>query len=177
MPNMKSIINNHNKKILNDDINKNDMCSNNNKNRKCNCRNKLNCPLNNECLTEAIVYKATVQTDQEIATYIGSCESSFKTRYYNHNKSFNNENYKKETKLSNYIWDLKENDQQYTLKWEIIARCSPYKCGTNKCSICSTEKVLIMKYKNLPSLNLLNVRSEILNKCRHKSKFKLVNIK
>ena len=92
-------------------------------------------------------------------------------------KSFNNENYKKETTLSTYIWDLKENDQQYNLKWEIIAKCSPYKCGTNRCSVCSTEKLLIMKYKNLPSINLLNVRSEILNKCRHKSKFKLINIK
>ena len=131
MPNMKSIINNHNKKILQKDVSNNDICSKNNT-KKCNCRNKVNCPLNNECLTEAIVYKATVNTDQETATYIGSCESSFKTRYYNHTKSFNNENYKKETTLSTYIWDLTENDQQYNLKWEIIAKCCRYKCGTNR---------------------------------------------
>ena len=112
----------------------------------------------------------------------GSCSYfcnciSFKTRFYNHTKSFNNETYKKETKLSTYIWDLKENEEEYKIEWEIVAKCNPYKCGTNKCSICSTEKLLIMKYNNMPTINLLNKRNEILNKCRHKTKFKLINIK
>ena len=177
MPNMKTIINNHNKRIMNSEEIKTNENNKTNNEKKCNCRNKLNCPLKEECLTEAIVYKATVKTNQNSAVYLGSCETSFKTRFYNHTKSFNNETYKKETKLSTYIWDLKENEEEYKIEWEIIAKCNPYKCGTNKCNICSTEKLLIMEYNNIPSINLLNMRNEILNKCRHKSKFKLINIK
>ena len=177
MPNMKTIITNHNKKIMNCETTNTNEVNKTNNEKKCNCRNKNNCPLKEECLTEAIVYKATVNTTQNSAVYLGSCESSFKTRFYNHTKSFNNEKYKKETKLSTYIWDLKENEEEYTIEWEIVAKCNPYKCGTNKCSICSTEKLLIMKYNNMPSINLLNKRNEILNKCRHKAKFKLINIK
>ena len=177
MPNMKTIINNHNKRIMNSETIETNEDNKTINEKKCNCRNKLNCPLKEECLTEAIVYKATVKTNQNSAVYLGSCETSFKTRFYNHTKSFNNETYKKETKLSTYIWDLKENEEEYKIEWEIIAKCNPYKCGTNKCNICSTEKLLIMEYNNIPSINLLNMRNEILNKCRHKSKFKLINIK
>ena len=167
MPNMKSLITNHNNKILNKKENTDN----------CNCRNKEQCPIKGKCQTEAIVYIASVSTDNSTKTYIGSCETSFKKRYYNHNKSFNNEKYRHETKLATHIWELKDENIEYNLTWEILAHSKPYSCGSRKCNLCLTEKMLIMKHSNEHNTNLLNFRSEILNKCRHTAKFKLKNTK
>ena len=52
---MKSVIQKHNSKVLKSHTN--DM-------NKCNCRDKLNCPLNGNCLQKCIVYRATVESDQ-----------------------------------------------------------------------------------------------------------------
>lgn len=169
MPNMKAIINQHNNNILNKDIN-NDMPN-------CNCRNKNECPIKDNCQTETVVYKATIKSQRGETNYIGSCETSFKKRYYNHKKSFNNEQYKHETSLSNYIWNLKEDQINYDINWEIIQKCKPYKCTTRKCQLCLSEKLLIMQHASDPSIHLLNSRSEIMNKCRHNTKFKLSRVK
>ena len=107
--------------------------------KKCNCRSKNNCPLNNECLTEAIIYLATVESDNNSKTYIGSCETPFKTRYYNHTKSSHNEKYKHETKLSGYLCELKEH-QNYSIGMEILSKSNNYQCGTRHFNICLTEK-------------------------------------
>ena len=167
---MKKIITAHNQKILHKD-NQSD-----NNNNKCNCRVKDNCPLKGNCLTESIIYKATVRTDDDNFEYIGSTEKSFKTRYYNHTKSFNNEKYKYETKLSSCIWDLKEENKNYVLEWCILKKCRPYKCGSRRCDICLNEKYFILKY-NRSNPSLLNSRSEFMNKCRHANKYKIWNHK
>ena len=59
--------------------------------------------LNGECLTKNIVYKATVESIDTTKQYIGMTSTTFKDRFSNHKKSFKNEKYKTETKLSNYI--------------------------------------------------------------------------
>ena len=51
--------------------------------------------------------------------YYGNCEKSFKERYNNHTSSFRNILRQKSTELSNYIWELKENDENYTIDWLI----------------------------------------------------------
>ena len=171
LPNMKSIIIGHNNKILNEEQQENI----NDKKKQCNCRNKDECPLNGSCQIESIIYKAIVSTDEQDFEYIGSTEKSFKSRYYNHTKSFRNEKYQNETKLSSCIWDLKENDKNYVLKWKILYKCRPYKCGSRKCDLCLSEKYLIMKHLNIPNSKLLNSRNEIMNKCRHSNKYKIDN--
>ena len=59
-----------------------------------------------KCLTTNIVYKAKVtssnQSYQE-KVYFGSCEITFKKRFSNHKKSFDLNEYKNETELSNEI--------------------------------------------------------------------------
>ena len=45
-----------------------------------------------------------------------------------------------------------------------------YKLNTKMCSLCLNEKLEIARYKGR---NLLNKRSEIINKCRHQNKFAL----
>ena len=168
MPNMKAIINQHNNKILNDDPSHDEI--------NCNCRNKSECPIKDKCQSETIIYKATVDSQRGKAIYIGSCESTFKKRYYNHKKSFNNTQYKHETSLSTYIWDLKDNEINYNLNWEIVQKCKPYKCATRICQLCLSEKLQIMLHSCDPNIQLLNSKSEIMNKCRHRAKFKLARL-
>ena len=74
---MGSIISLHNKHIL----------SSNNTEYGCNCKNRDECPLEKECLTLRIVYRADVtnnKTDQH-KYYYGISDTQFKGRYENHN--------------------------------------------------------------------------------------------
>ena len=105
MPNVKSIISTHNKKIL-----KQPKTEENPK--TCNCSNKNTCPMNNNCLEKSLVYEATLTaTDQNKPPkyYIGLCKPTFKERFGKHKQSFNNENYKHSTSLSTEYWRMKEN--------------------------------------------------------------------
>ena len=82
MRNIKFVINSHNAKIL--------FTKKSTEQRTCNILNKVNCPLEQKCLTTNIVYKAKVtssnQNYQE-KVYFGSCETTFKKRFSNHKKS------------------------------------------------------------------------------------------
>ena len=109
--NIKTIINSHNAKIL--------FPKKSTEQRTCNCLNKVNCPLEQKCLTTNIVYKAKVtssnQNYQE-KVYFGSCETTFKKRFSNHKKSFNLKEYKNETELSNEIWRIKNSGHHPKVK-------------------------------------------------------------
>ena len=48
--------------------------------------------------------------------YIGMTPNTFKERFRNHMKSFNHKKYSNETELSKYVWHLKENNTDYTIK-------------------------------------------------------------
>ena len=104
MPNIGSVISQHNKALLSR-ANQNSPSTT----KTCNCRNKDACPLARKCLTKSLVYQATVErednTKQE--TYIGLTENSFKSRHSNHVSSFRNANKKHATELSKYIWHIK----------------------------------------------------------------------
>ena len=82
---MKSIITNHNKTILD----KNQTLYKKN----FNCINKNTCPLNEECQVDNIIYQAS--------------EIPFKKQFAKHKKSFSNEQYKNETKVSKEVWNIK----------------------------------------------------------------------
>ena len=140
----------------------------------CNCRNKDSCPLNGLCLSESIVYKATVVSDNQEKYYYGLTEGQFKIRYRNHIKSFNNFRYYHETELSKFVWDLKQSDKPFKISWTIVAQSATYKCGSRKCDLCLTEKLAIATAN---TKGCLNKRDEIMSKCRHSNKFKVKAIK
>ena len=88
----------------------------------CNYRKNSTCPLNGACLTESLVYKATVLAEnREPQTYIGMTEHNFKARFRNHKILFENPNYRSSTTLSKYIWDLKEEKTNYEIKWSMLS--------------------------------------------------------
>ena len=101
MPNIKNIINTHNKKIINP--------PKDNITRTCNCIRKHQCPLNEKCLTNNVLCKASITPNEENSKtkiYYGVSETAFKLRYANHKKTFNNIKYQTDTELSNEYWNI-----------------------------------------------------------------------
>ena len=76
MKNMDSIISRHNHNILKPKQ----------KWFGCNCRKKRSCPLNGECLTRKVIYRADVsnKANNDQKFYFGLAEITFKKRYNNH---------------------------------------------------------------------------------------------
>ena len=168
MPNMKQIISNHNKTILNKDNNTESKTNN------CNCRIKEACPVNQKCQTSSLIYQATVtrHDNNKEESYIGLTDNTFKTRYNGHTSSFRNEQYRNATTLSNYIWTLKDKNINYSLKWKIIDRGRAYQPSGKNCGLCDLEKFYII---SRPELASLNQRNELATSCRHRKKHLLCN--
>ena len=170
---MASIIATHNSKTLSKSR---DQQSNTNA-KNCNCQAGIDsCPLLGKCLTKAVVYKATVTAgDDEVRTYIGSTDRTFKERYYGHTSDMRNSEARKSTKLSGYVWDKKDEGIEIkSIKWEIIKQCHTYKAGADKCDVCLSEKLAIMNNKER---NSLNKRSELMSRCAHRWRYKLASFK
>jgi hypothetical protein len=107
-------------------------------------------------MTNNIIYKATVTTNNTNDTkqYIGMIATTFKERYANHTSSFRHKKGSNKTELSKHIWKLKENDQDYTIKWSILKHAISYTGGSKRCNLCLEEKLCILKDINKD--NLLN---------------------
>ena len=71
MPNVKQLIDGHNEAILN---NNGIAQPRQDEEKKCNCRKKEECPLDEECLVNEVVFQATVKTKDRKETYIGLTE-------------------------------------------------------------------------------------------------------
>ena len=102
--------------------------------------------------------------------YLGSTEGSFKTRFTQHKASLVNASKSSSTALSQHVWDLKKRNIQHEIKWKVVSKCRPYRCGTRRCNLCLEEKFQILKENDM---NCLNRNSELLQKCRHGNKHKL----
>ena len=95
--NMEQIIKKHNRKILQPNTKETHE-------RTCNCRNKQHCPVDNKCCTKSVIYKATIDTGNKKAEYIGNTELEFKLRYNQHTHSFREKSKSSATTLSSYVW-------------------------------------------------------------------------
>ena len=140
--------------------------------RTCNCISPSNCPLSGQCLTKDIVYQATVTRldNHTKETYVGITANEFKTRYNNHTASFRNPRRDTETELSKHIWKLKKTNVQHNVEWKILKKCRPYNNIAKRCQLCTYEKYVIVCKGHLATLNK---RSELLNTCPHRKKFRL----
>ena len=148
-------------------------------NRTCNCRpiaGVVNCPLDGKCLSDSIVYRCDVTTgnDADSRFYLGSCSTVFKSRVSNHKKSFTHERYANETTLSTHIWGLKRSGINFNLRWSIVAHAKAYHPLAGRCRLCTKEKTLIAAHIEDPKC--LNVRNELMSKCRHRRPWLLSSI-
>ena len=133
--------------------------------RGCNCRKGYPCPMNGTCHVSELVYKATVNIENESSKfYYGITENEFKTRWRRHIQTFKNENLANETGLSDYIWDLKNRGKNFTIEWSEHEKSNAFKPGHNFCWLCVTEKTHILN--SLNDKNMLNKKSELISKCK-----------
>ena len=166
MGNMERLIKGHNRKLLHEHTRgeKKDA-------RKCNCSNRESCPLKGDCLQQGVVYLAKLKADADEYHYVGMTATTFKRRYYGHTSSFRHEEHSSDTKLSEKVWELKREGRRWEIKWEILRRGRPYAVGRAACDLCTAEKLEIVRRSR--DVRLLNARTEILAKCRHKRKYLL----
>ena len=90
----------------------------------CNCMNPTTCPVQNKCLSESVVYTATVHDGPSHTEYIGLTDLTFKTRYNLHTKTFKKEAKKAATTLSSYVWENNLNPNP-NITWEIVKKMLP----------------------------------------------------
>ena len=146
--------------------------------KTCSCpkavRDSKSCPMDGQCLLENTIYQATVTQEEsgKVETYIGLASTNWKARLAVHKSSFKHKSKpgaksSNSTELSNHIWDLKDNNIKYSLKWKIIDRAQPFNPSSKMCRLCLTEKYHLMYSKNGATLNK---RSEFYSACRHKTR-------
>ena len=91
-------------------------------------------------------------------TYTGISYPVWKIRMYRHHTTFNNPDYRSETALADYIWDLQcpdkcylrgeddcEHSIDYEITWKILARAPGYNPITGMCRLCLKESFLILQ--------------------------------
>ena len=156
--NMDSIISGHNHNILNP------------KQRSfgCNCRKKDSCPLNGECLTPKVIYRADVTNEANNGQmFFGLAETTFKERYNNHKRDVKHIKYQYNIELTTYIWNLKNNSIQYNIHRKVVDKVYG-NANLTMCKLCLMEKLWITNHIN--DNNMLNKKSELINKCRYLKK-------
>ena len=133
---------------------------------------KNKCPLDNKCLTPRIVYRADVTNNQtqEQKFCDGLSDTPFKERYENHKKSFRHKEYRTETDLAKYCWELKDKGAVPTVNFSVAKRVKGKPLIKN-CSLWLSEKLYIN------NVNMLNKKSEFISKCRHINKQLLLKVK
>ena len=122
----------------------------------CNCRQEDSCPLDGNCLTKGVVYKATVtetnSNNQE--TYIGLTENDIKTRFNLHEQSFQVITQGTSTTLSDHVWEFKKKAKKnidFNIKWVIFKKVKPFAPGDKVCILCLQEILSI--HRSAQSLN------------------------
>ena len=143
----------------------------------CNCEGgPTTCPLGGACLTDELVYQATVvRTDtNKVETYTGLTGGTFKVRYNRHMSDFRNPAYEKSTTLSKYIWKLKRENAPYEISWKPLSRARVFNPVTRSCQLCLREKYFISFH---PESASLNSRDELYSTCRHRLKMLLGKFK
>ena len=166
---MASRISQHNAKILNPSKPK--------KNAGCNCRNPEECPIPGDCLATNIVYQALIDSEIGYFNYFGMTGNE---RYGNHKHDLKCRD-SKGTTLSNKVWELRDANKKFKIKWSIVDRAYPRAPGAKSCDLCAAERMHIAMgrrgFKRLPEgCVLLNKRQEIMAKCRHKRRHTLARV-
>ena len=73
--------------------------------------------------------------------------------------------------LSKQFWCLKNKGLTPEIEWSILKKSNTPNSFNGRCNLCLEEKIYILTHKWLDKL--LNKRSELIARCRHKTKSKL----
>ena len=97
-------------------------------------------------------------------------ETEFKTQYYNHMHSFKNRSKGKARTKLYFVWECKDS----AIHWKSVCRASSYRHGNDHCTLCLTENFVVF---TADLKTTINNRNKLINKYRHRNKFKLKNLK
>ena len=79
----------------------------------------------------------------------------------------------KTTKMTrNYRMKIKASKEEPVFVWKNLGQHQPYNVNTKWCLLCLNEKLQITIYREN---NMLNKRTEIISKCRHRNKYALAS--
>ena len=79
----------------------------------------------------------------------------------------------KTTKMTrNYRMKIKASKEEPVFEWKNLGQHQPYNVNTKWCLLCLNEKLQITIYREN---NMLNKRTEIISKCRHRNKYALAS--
>ena len=119
-------------------------------------------------MEKGVVYEASITSaNRDKRVYVGSTSSSLKKRISNHSCDFRSKKREHNTTMSSYVWSLKEEGEDPLVTYRILRRARLYTPTARKCALCTAEKVLIAKGEER---TMLNKKSEISGKCRHRTK-------
>ena len=166
--NMKQLITAHNKKVLRRAEGREDDGI-----RGCNCLGGVKeCPLDGHCLTQSLIYSATIKMEDETRTYVGQTNNTFKKRMDLHNSDTNCG--RTRCTLSAYLIEQRRRGKDpEEIRWSLIKPVKPRGKGDKYCQLCLSEKAFILRSD--PELTL-NKRSELLRRCRHRDSLMLGNL-
>ena len=166
-PNVKQFISAHNKKVIARHEGRAEPTF-----HGCNCNGGVEeCPLSGNCLKPGVVYKATLDMEGESKYYVGQTKNSFKSRWRIHDSDTNRG--RRRCRLSTYIIDQKTKGKEpRSLKWEVLTAAKQRKRGDKHCHLCLSEKAFIARGDEQ---HMLNKRSDIMERCRHKDELMLSN--
>ena len=99
-------------------------------------------------LTGKIVYKAEVEINDginELSTKVnfGISETEFTTKYNNDAMLFRNQTHESDSKLSKFIWSLKDENKEFDITWSIFKKSSRSK----SCNLGLLKKLVIRNFK------------------------------
>ena len=76
--------------------------------------------MDDRCLVDKLVYRAKVtDTNNNMETYTGLTNTTFKRRYYAHKSSFKRREQESSTTLSSHILNLKDKNTDFNIKWSV----------------------------------------------------------
>ena len=154
------------------------------KNLECNCRPGDNnkCGYGNVCRNSIVVYQVKCKNTGK--KYIGNTQQHFKNRmqqHFNdvrklHQLGEKSDSYAKHFAelLSNFPTvtpKLQRNSIECSILWQGNPLSTVKTFGTPHCTLCSKERIAILKASRESPQSLINSCSEIYGACRHKPKF------
>ena len=107
--------------------------------------------------------------------YLGQTMRTFKERLGNHKQSYKKASHRKDTSLSEFIWDLKQKGKQWSITYEKVKECKLYQRESGVCQLCQEEKMEIFKLLQNQPNTTINKRTELLRHCLHSKNDLLCN--
>ena len=107
-----------------------------------------------------MIYRADITTENDHIFYYDTSEITFKQRHRNHARAFKHAKSQHATELAEYIWQLKNNKFNYSIKWSIASKVYGY-ADSLSWKLFLMEKYWVIKYFDYQKLNK---NSELINR-------------